>query len=164
MPNPSKDTLAFRVTILIRTTSMRSNSLQRVIMNICVLLKTPMITDMANDHHLLANIDSDTHIRIVKFLKCGKAPGPDNIHNEILRLDTANSLFHHLALLCTSSIQIGYIPTVWKLATLRMLLKLNKLPSLTTSYRPISIMSSIMKLFERVIEQRLCSYLKHIHK
>ena len=43
-----------------------------------------------------------------------------------------------------------------------MLLKPDKLPSLTTSYRPISLVSSIMKLFERVIEQRLRSHLKHI--
>ena len=95
-------------------------------------------------------------------LKRGKAPGPDNIHNEVLRLGTTTSLFHHLAMLFTSSIQIGYISAAWKLATLRMLLKPDKLPSLTTSYRPISLMSSIMKLFERVIEQRLRSYLKDI--
>ena len=43
-----------------------------------------------------------------------------------------------------------------------MLLKPNKLPSLTTSYRPISLISSIMKLFEQVIEQRLHSYLEDI--
>ena len=43
-----------------------------------------------------------------------------------------------------------------------MLLKRDKLPSLTSSYRPISLMSSIMKLFERVIEQRLRSYLEDI--
>ena len=43
-----------------------------------------------------------------------------------------------------------------------MLLKPDKLPSLTTSYRPISLMSSIMKLFERVIGQRLRSYLEDI--
>ena len=104
--------------------------------------------DMDDDHDLVADIDSDTLIRIVKFLKRGQAPGPDNIHNEVLRLGTTTSLFHHLARLFTSSIQIGYIPTAWKLATLRMLLKPDKLPSLTTSYRPISLMSSIMKLFE----------------
>ena len=103
-------------------------------------------------------IDSDTLIRIVKFLKRRKAPGPDSIHNEVLRLGTITSLFHHLARRFTSSIQIGYIPTAWKLATLRIPLKPNKLTSLTTSYRPISLMSSIMKLFERVIEQRLRSY------
>ena len=117
---------------------------------------------MDDDHDLVTNIDSDTLIRIVKFLKRGKAPGPDNIHNEVRRLGTTTSLFHHLGRLFTSSIQIGYIPTAWKLATLRMLLKPDKLPFLTTSYKPISLMSSIMKLFEQVIEQRLRSYLEDI--
>ena len=49
-----------------------------------------------------------------------------------------------------------------KLATLCILLKPDELPSLTTSYSPISLISSIMKLFERVIEQRLRSHLEHI--
>ena len=117
---------------------------------------------MDDDHDLVADIDSDTLLRIVNFLKRGKAPSPDNKHNEVLRLCTTTSLFYHLARLFTSSIQIGYIPTAWKSATLCMLLKHDKLPSLTTSYRPISIMSSIMKPFERVIEQRLSSYLEDI--
>ena len=43
-----------------------------------------------------------------------------------------------------------------------MLLKPDKLSSLTFSYRLISLMSSIMKLFEQVIEQRLPSYLEDI--
>ena len=85
---------------------------------------------MDDDHDHVANIDSDTLIKIIKFLRRGKAPGPDNIHNEILRLGTTTSLFHHLAWLFTSSIQIGYIPTAWKLATLHMLLKPDNLPLL----------------------------------
>ena len=44
-----------------------------------------------DDHDLVADIDSDTLIRIVKFLKRGKAPGPDNIHNEVFRLGTTTS-------------------------------------------------------------------------
>ena len=119
-------------------------------------------SDMDDDHDLVANIDSDILIRIVNFLKRSKAPAPDNIHNEVLRLGTTTSLFHHLARLFTTSIQIGYIPTAWNLGTLRMLLKPDKLLSLTTNYRPISLMSSIMKLLERVIEQRLRSYLEDI--
>ena len=91
-------------------------------------------SDMDDDRDLATDVDSDTLIRIVRFLYRGKPPFPDNIHNEVLRLGTTTSLFHHLARLFTSSIQIGYIPTAWKLATLRMLLKPDKLPSFTTSY------------------------------
>ena len=43
-----------------------------------------------------------------------------------------------------------------------MSLKPDKLPSLTISYRPISLISLIMKLFDRFIEQRLRSHLEHI--
>ena len=119
-------------------------------------------SDVGNEHELVDDADAQTLIKLVKFLKRGKTPGPDTIHSEVLRLGTTASLFHHLAKLFTSSIQLGYIPTAWKLAILHMLLKPDKLPSLTTSYRLISLISSIIKLFERVIEQRLRSHLEHI--
>ena len=117
---------------------------------------------MGNEHELVEDDDPQSLIKLVKFLERGKAPGPDTIHNEVLRLGTTTSLSHHLATFFTSSIQLGYISTAWKIATLRMLLKPDKLPSLTTSYRLISLISSIMKLFERVIEQRLRSHLEKI--
>ena len=116
--------------------------------------------DVGNEHELVADVDAQTLIKLVKFR--GKAPDPDAIHNEVLRLGTTTSLFHHLARLFTHSIQLGYIPTTSKLATLRMLLKPDKPVTFTTSYRPISLISSIMKLFERVIEQRLRSHLEDI--
>ena len=118
--------------------------------------------DVGNEHELVGDVDPQSLIKLVKFLKRGKAPGPDTIHNEVLRLGTTTSLFHHLAMLFTSSIQLGYIPTAWKIATLRMLLKPDKLRSLTTIHKPISLISSIMKLFERVIEQRLRSHPENI--
>ena len=49
------------------------------------------ISDMDDDHDLAADIGSDTLIRIVKFLKRGRAPGLDIIYNEVLRLGTTIS-------------------------------------------------------------------------
>ena len=106
-------------------------------------------SDVGNEHELVADVGAQTLTNLVKFLKRGKAPGPDTIHNEVLRLGTTTSLFHHLARLFTFSIQLGYIPTAWKIATLCMLLKPDKLPSLT-----ISLIRSIVKLFERIIEPK----------
>ena len=67
--------------------------------------------DVGNEHVLVAHVDAQTLIKLVNFLKRGKAPGTDPIHDKVLRLGTATSLFHHLARRFTSSIQLGYIPT-----------------------------------------------------
>ena len=77
---------------------------------------------MGNEHELVEDVDAQTLIKLVKFLKRGKAPGPDTIHNKVLRLGTTTSLFHNLAKLFTSSSKLGCIPTAWKIASLRMLL------------------------------------------
>ena len=94
--------------------------------------------ETGDEHELVRNVDVQSLIKLVKFLKRCKAPGLNTIHNEVLSLGTTTLLFHQLARLFTSSIQIGYIPTTWKIATLCMLLKPDKVSSLTTSYRPIS--------------------------
>ena len=117
--------------------------------------------DKDNNHPLVAGVDPNELISIVKFdLRKGKAPGHDTVTHELLRLAIGTPFYIHLAKLFTFSLRIGYIPTAWKLARLRMLIKPDKLPSLTTSYRPISLIATIMKLFERVIEKRLRKHLE----
>ena len=56
------------------------------------------------------------------------------------------------------SLKLGFIPYVCKVAC--MLIEPDKPPSQTTSYRPISLLSAITKLFERVIEKRLRKHLE----
>ena len=40
--------------------------------------------DVGNEHELVEDVDAQTLIKLVKFLKRAKAPGPDTIHNEYL--------------------------------------------------------------------------------
>ena len=89
-----------------------------------------------------------------------KAPGIDNVHNIILKKTIGTGFYKVLARAFTISLKLGFIPHVWKIAVLCMLIKPDKPPSQTTSYRPISLLSAIMKLFERVIEKRLPKHLE----
>ena len=42
---------------------------------------------MGIEHELVEDVDPQSLlIKLVKFLKRGKAPGPDTIHSEVLRL------------------------------------------------------------------------------
>ena len=68
--------------------------------------------------------------------------------------------FQLLARAFTISLKLGFILYVSKVAVLSMLIKPDKLPSQTTSYRPISLLGAIMKLFERVIDKRLRKHLE----
>ena len=114
------------------------------------------ITDTDDDSDLVADVDPDTLIRIVRTeLKNGKAPGVDNVYNIILKKAISTGIYKILARAFTLSLKLRFIPYVWKVAVLCMLIKPDKPPSQTTSYRPISLLSAIMKLFERVVKKRL---------
>ena len=119
------------------------------------------VRDTDDDSDLVADVDPDTLIRIVRTeVKDGKAPGTDNVHNIILKKAIATGFYKVLARAFTTSLKLDFIPHVWKIAVLCMLIKPDKPPSQTTSYRPISLLSAIMKLFERVIEKRLRKHLE----
>ena len=118
-------------------------------------------TDTDDDSDLVADVDPDTLIRIVRTeLNNGKAPGIDNVYNIILKKAIGTGFYKLLARAFTISLKLGFIPNVWKVAVLCLLIKPDKPPSQTTSYRPISLLSAIMKLFERVIEKRLRKHLE----
>ena len=66
---------------------------------------------VGKEHELVEDVDAGTLIKLLKFLKRGKALGPDIIHDEVFMLGTTTSFFHYLTKLFTSSIKLGYIPT-----------------------------------------------------
>ena len=105
------------------------------------------VTDIDDDSELVANVDPDTLIHIVRSkLKNSKAPGIDNVCNVILKKAIGTGFYNILARAFTISLKLGFIPYVWKIAVLCMLIKPDKPPSQTTSYRLVSLLSAIMKL------------------
>ena len=89
----------------------------------------------------------------------GKSPGPDDICYEMLRrLDGVG--FGKLLELINLSWSQGEVPLSWRQSTIVPLLKPGKNPSDTNSYRPISLTSSLCKVTERVVANRLRYYLE----
>ena len=119
------------------------------------------ITDTKNDSNLVADVDPHKFICMVRTeLPNGKAPGIDNVYNIILKKAIGTGFYKVLAQAFTISLKLGFIPYVWKVAVLCMFIMPDKQPSQTTSYRPINLLSAIMKLFEWVIRKRLQTYLE----
>ena len=93
------------------------------------------ITDTYNDSDLAADVDPHMLIRIVRTeLKNGKAPGIDNVYNINFKKAIGTGFYKVLARAFTVTLKLGFIPHVWKVAVLCMLIRPDKPPSQTTSY------------------------------
>lgn len=79
-----------------------------------------------------------------------KAPGEDKITNTALKFLPKNFILA-LTKIYNSCLKYSYFPTAWKKAVIINILKPGKDPAKTTSYRPIALLSSLSKIFERII-------------
>lgn len=96
--------------------------------------------------------------RIIKSLKRKKAPGRDKINNLLLK-NLNKKAIHLLATIYNGCLKLGYFPDTWKHAIVVPILKPKKVPSSPDSYRPISLLSSLSKVFEKVLLSRINDHL-----
>ncbi|KAL4119434.1 hypothetical protein QTP88_012243 [Uroleucon formosanum] len=89
----------------------------------------------------------------------GKAPGPDYIPNEVVA-ELARARPAILLDLFNKCLVMGIFPARWKVARLVLLYKGNNKPRAEpSSYRPLSLLDGVGKLFERLILCRLNAHL-----
>ena len=91
--------------------------------------------------------------KLLKNLDPNKAPGPDEIHSKVLK-NCAVSLALPLQILYRTSYYTCKIPKDWKLAHVVPVYKKGSKNSVE-NYRPISLTSIVMKVYERIIKADL---------
>ena len=87
------------------------------------------------------------------------APGADGIRYPVLR-QCPDIVVKYLEYIYNICLKIGYFPKAWKQVTGIMIPKPDKDPRITTNYRPISLLSCIGTLFEKILANRIRSELE----
>lgn len=91
---------------------------------------------------------------IKKNINPKKAPGFDLITGEILKQLPRRGIVK-LTNLFNAAFRLRYVPRIWKVAEVIMIAKEGKPPNEVSSYRPISLLPIIAKLFEKLFLKRL---------
>lgn len=94
--------------------------------------------------------------RLLRNLNCSRSCGLDNISNYMLKA-AGSSIVSSLTYLFNLCISNARLPDVWKKAKVIPIFKKGP-PTEPSNYRPISLLSSTSKLFERFLSLQLTSY------
>ena len=95
---------------------------------------------------------------VMRSLPLGKASGPDGINNRIL-LEAAAELSVPLCQLFNHSLHVKIMPQLWKCPNVCAVFKKGD-PSSPSNYRPISLLNTIEKVFERIVFKHVFNHLR----
>lgn len=96
--------------------------------------------------------------QIIIKLKIGKSPGYDLISNKMLK-HIPNKTIILLTFIYNSMLRLSYFPLTWEFSILILIHKPHK-PKHLTSYRPISLLPTLGKIFEKIILKRIRPIIK----
>ncbi|GFT93850.1 RNA-directed DNA polymerase from mobile element jockey [Trichonephila clavipes] len=94
---------------------------------------------------------------IISKLNTRKAPGHDQIKNIALKSLPMNAITH-LTKIFNKCLLLQHFPQIWKHCTISLLPKKNKDPKFPLNYRPISLISCVAKLFEKILLSRIQAF------
>lgn len=107
------------------------------------------------DKRLEYEISESEVNQAVNSLKLRKAPGIDGIQAEHLKYGGHKITFYLCKLFC-GIIKCGMIPTEWKKGIIVPIYKGdNKIKNSPDSYRPVSLLSCLLKVFEKILHNRI---------
>ncbi|KAJ4436079.1 hypothetical protein ANN_18706 [Periplaneta americana] len=115
-----------------------------------------------DNNHLLQTIQEEEIQMVLKKKNRPTAPGPDGIGYNLIKM-MPQEWIHHLAMAYTQILHSGDIPPTWKEIYTHPILKPNTAGHQATDYRPISLLNTLRKIFEKIIHDRLTFYLERMH-
>ncbi len=121
-------------------------------------LKTPPLRPTQQELWTLTDKELRDEIRL---LDPTKAAGPDGVLTTALKHLTQNAI-HHLTAIFNACLRLSHYPSIWKHATVIMIQKPKKDHKQPSSYRPINLLPTPSKLFERLLLRRMTPLLTNV--
>lgn len=128
-----------------------------------VLLPTPQSADLSDIQDYIypeglpmPKITQSEIMRSISQLKARKAPGPDQIPNEVLKL-ISGEIVNYLELIFNDSLELGHYPLHFKESVVVILRKHGGNRDYTSpkNYWPISLLNTIGKIMEAILATRI---------
>jgi hypothetical protein len=118
------------------------------------------LIEMSPDHELLEEIVvTEQDVKdILKTINTNKAYGPDNISPRLLK-EAGPSITAVLVRLFNKSLELAKFPLIWKRANVLPIFKKAE-AFITTNYRPVSLLSILAKVFEKIAFKYLFNYFR----
>ena len=114
-------------------------------------------TKVIESKFYFTEISSETVYQTLKDMKSRKAAGPDNISAKLLK-DSVSVTLPLLTKIFNLSLSEGVFPDDWKNAQVSPIYKSGDKEE-CGNYRPISVLSVVSKLFEKLVYKQIYSYL-----
>lgn len=117
------------------------------------------VENSENDVRSIRRFTLKEVVNVLCDLKPKKAPGYDLITGALLKEITPRCL-RYLQRILNAVVRLGHFPRHWKVAQVIMIPKPGKKPEAVESYRPISLLPVLSKVFEKLLLLRLRPILK----
>ena len=98
-----------------------------------------------------------TEFEALSSMKPNKAPGPDNLHPQVL-MHCAESLTKPLFLLFTQSLTTSVLPSDWRRVHITPIFKKGSKVNLD-NYRPVGLTSQVIKVLETLVGSKMMEFL-----
>lgn len=102
----------------------------------------------------------DLNLTIKVDLNPNKRPGYDQVTGRMVK-ELPQIAVRHLLYTFNCILRTGYYPEMWKLSQIIMVPKPGKDPTVVSSYRPISLLSILSKLFEKMLMAKIQTIAEH---
>jgi hypothetical protein len=106
------------------------------------------------------SVDKEELNKLIKDLNSSKSPGLDNIGPSLIK-ESLHLIIEPLLFIYNLSLTTGIVPDKLKIAKVIPIYKKGE-KNLTNNYRPISFLSVFDKLLEKIMHNRLYSFLQKI--